>query len=180
MTPSEREDLVKIFADEDASSPYVTHAPFKFLAVDDCDVNCDGRGQCVENAVLATVKKVGALHRLSASSTLDVLVAEGQGRDRLVLVRLFGKYAEIAHNNARISNGDILAGYLGRGARNLLSQGKTGTELVTWLYRFALSRDPSPGERAVLFEVAGDGTKPLAIEDLLWILAMHPEFQLIY
>jgi len=78
-----------------------------------------------------------------------------------------------------LSNGDILAGYLGSGAQRLVGQGKSSEELIEWLYRFALSREPTAGERTVLMEVAGDGRDPVAVEDLLWMVFMQPEFQII-
>jgi hypothetical protein len=78
-----------------------------------------------------------------------------------------------------LSNGDILAGYLGRGAKRLVSQGKSSEELIEWLYRYALSREPTAGERTVLLEVASDSRNPVAIEDLLWMVFMQPEFQIV-
>ena len=78
-----------------------------------------------------------------------------------------------------LSNGDILAGYLSRGAKNLVAQGKSNEELVDWLYLYALSRQPTADEQAVLLEIAGDGRDPLAVEDLLWSVFMLPEFQIV-
>ena len=78
-----------------------------------------------------------------------------------------------------LSNSDILAAYLGGGAKRLVSQGRSSEELVEWLYRYALSREPIAGERTVLLEVAGDGRDPGALEDLLWMVFMQPEFQII-
>jgi hypothetical protein len=78
-----------------------------------------------------------------------------------------------------LSNGDILAGYLSQGAKHLVSQGKSSEELIEWLYRFALSREPTAAERTVLLEVAGDGRDPVVVEDLLWMVFMQPEFQII-
>ena len=77
-----------------------------------------------------------------------------------------------------LSNGDILAGYLSRGAKRLEGEGKSGGELARWLYRYALSRDPTAGELTVLAQVAGDGRNPVAVEDLLWMVFMQPEFQI--
>ncbi len=78
-----------------------------------------------------------------------------------------------------LSNGDILAGYLGRGAQQLVRQNKTSEELIDWLYLYALSREPTADERAVLAEIAGDGRDPVAVEDLLWSVFMLPEFQIV-
>ena len=78
-----------------------------------------------------------------------------------------------------LSNGDILAGYLSAGGRNIVGQAKSKDELIEWLYRYALSRVPTAGERAVLADVAGDGRNAVAVEDLLWSVFMLPEFQII-
>ena len=78
-----------------------------------------------------------------------------------------------------LANGEILAGYLQSGAKHLVGQGKTGNELIVWLNRFALSREPTSGEREVLLSVVGDGRDPVVVEDLLWLVFMQPEFQII-
>ena len=78
-----------------------------------------------------------------------------------------------------LANGEILAGYLGRGAAQLVAGGKSGAELADWLYRFALSRAPASGEGALLAEIVGDGRDAVAVEDLLWLVFMQPEFQII-
>ena len=78
-----------------------------------------------------------------------------------------------------LSNGSILAGYLQQGARNLSGKQKSGGELADWLFQYALSRPPAAGESAVLEEVAGDGKDALALEDMLWLVFMQPEFQMI-
>ncbi|MEK6238078.1 MAG: DUF1549 domain-containing protein [Planctomycetales bacterium] len=78
-----------------------------------------------------------------------------------------------------LSNGEILADCLRRGAKRLADQGKSGEELAAWIFRYALAREPSVGERAVLAKVVGDGRDPVAVEDLLWMVFMQPEFQMI-
>lgn len=78
-----------------------------------------------------------------------------------------------------LSNGDILAEYLRNGAKHLVSKSMTGEELTRLIFRYALSREPTADERTVLTKIAGDGSDPVAIEDLLWIVFMQPEFQMI-
>ena len=78
-----------------------------------------------------------------------------------------------------LANGDILAKYLTQGSQNLVRQGQKSQELVDWLYRFALSRGPTAEEKSLLTEVIGDGSHALAVEDLLWMVFMQPEFQII-
>lgn len=78
-----------------------------------------------------------------------------------------------------LANGAALAGYLSKGAKRLMREKHAVETLPDWLFRFAYARDPGPGERPLLGEVIGDGTDPVAMEDLLWLVFMQPEFQLI-
>jgi hypothetical protein len=78
-----------------------------------------------------------------------------------------------------LSNGDIFGRYLRKGAEDLVKEGRSGEELVDWVFRSALSREPTEGERSVLLEVVGEGVDPVAVEDLLWMVVMLPEFQII-
>ncbi len=74
-----------------------------------------------------------------------------------------------------LANGEILANYLQQGAKQLANK----NDLGNWLYRHALSRPPTAGERKVLTEVLGTKPDPVAAEDLLWLVFMQPEFQMI-
>ena len=78
-----------------------------------------------------------------------------------------------------LANGDALAAYMNQGAKRLVSEGKSSGDLIDWLYHFALSREATEGERTVLLGAAGDGSDPVAVEDLLWLVCMQPEFQII-
>jgi len=78
-----------------------------------------------------------------------------------------------------LSNGDILAGYLSKGAAKLVKEEKSSDELIDWLCLHTLSRKPTIGEREVLNEIVGDGKKTVAVEDLLWSIFMLPEFQIV-
>ncbi|MCX8252328.1 MAG: DUF1553 domain-containing protein, partial [Dehalococcoidia bacterium] len=78
-----------------------------------------------------------------------------------------------------LANDEILANYLTGGAGRIVAEGKSSGELIDWLYLYALSREPTEEERAVLTEVVGDGKTPIAIEDLLWMVFMQPEFQIV-
>ena len=78
-----------------------------------------------------------------------------------------------------LSNGDIFAGYLRKGAQRLVREGKSPGDLAQWIYRHALSRQPTTMEQGVLAEIIGDGKDPVAIEDVLWMVVMLPEFQII-
>lgn len=78
-----------------------------------------------------------------------------------------------------LANDEILSGYLAAGAQRIAKQGKGFDELISWLYLHAVSREPTTAERAVLNEVVADKDHTLAIEDLLWIVFMQPEFQIV-
>ena len=78
-----------------------------------------------------------------------------------------------------LANGQILADYLAKGARALEGQEKTAGERIDWLFRHALARLPSPSEKSILAEVASESAGNQEMEDLLWMVFMHPEFQII-
>lgn len=78
-----------------------------------------------------------------------------------------------------LANDEILSRYLANGVRHIMEQSKSTEELIDWVYLYALSRKPTADERTILREVIGDGKSPTAIEDLLWIVFMQPEFQIV-
>ncbi len=78
-----------------------------------------------------------------------------------------------------LANGQILADYLSKGARALEAEKKPTEERIDWLFRHALARQPSPSERTLLAEVASESAGNQEMEDLLWLVFMHPEFQII-
>ena len=75
-----------------------------------------------------------------------------------------------------LSNGEALTSTLAKGAEALAGRGKSPEELVTWIYRQALSRDPSASEIKTASEVLGPQPEATAIQDLLWAVVMQPEF----
>ena len=80
-----------------------------------------------------------------------------------------------------LTNGETLNRVLTEGAKKLLA-GKPASnrELVTNLYGKALGRKPMAAELKLAEELLGKPNQPEQVEDLLWSLAMLPEFQLIY
>jgi hypothetical protein len=80
-----------------------------------------------------------------------------------------------------LTNGETLAKVLQQGAAKVVAERSASPkELVTTLYRKALGRTPSRQELALARELLGESVKKDAVEDLVWSLAMLPEFQLIY
>ena len=80
-----------------------------------------------------------------------------------------------------LTNGSTLAALLKQAADKLVAATPaSGSALVDTLYRQALCRPPSAAERAVAADLVGTPVKSEGVQDLLWALAMLPEFQLIY
>src|SRR5262249_59906815 len=80
-----------------------------------------------------------------------------------------------------LSNGQLLADTLARGAANLLkaSPKATSDELVETIYLQALCRRPTAGERATGRAIFRPSPTAESLADLLWAALMLPEFQLI-
>jgi len=81
-----------------------------------------------------------------------------------------------------LSNGQILARWLKRGAEKRLEEKKqnnwTDEQMVSRLFLEALSREPSEAETELLqFNESADLQE--AVEDILWVLTMLPEFQFV-
>src|SRR5262249_38017161 len=80
-----------------------------------------------------------------------------------------------------LSNGQILADTLARGAQNWLKARPKATaeELVNELYLRALCRRPTPEELTTARELVGTPVREDGVADLFWAVFMGPEFQLI-
>ena len=80
-----------------------------------------------------------------------------------------------------LSNSELFATTLSRGARQILEDfdGRSGSELVTWLYEASLARAPTEAEAEVAIGIVGERPTPEGVEDLLWAVLMLPEFQIV-
>jgi len=80
-----------------------------------------------------------------------------------------------------LSNGQLLADTLARGAANLskLHPQATSEEFIELIYLRALCRRPTADESATAREIIGTPASPDGLTDLLWTVFMLPEFQLI-
>lgn len=81
-----------------------------------------------------------------------------------------------------LTNGSTLAVLLKKAAEKILTDAPVRTSpatLVTALYRHALSRPPTTVELAAAAPLVGSPASSEGVQDLLWALAMLPEFQLI-
>lgn len=79
-----------------------------------------------------------------------------------------------------LTNGATFNEALKRGAERWKANGATSEAIVTKLYWQSLGRAPSPKESAVARQLVGDKPSTEGIQDLVWAIALHPEFQLIY
>jgi len=79
-----------------------------------------------------------------------------------------------------LTNGTAYHAALERAAHQWQKRFPDSRMLVTQLYRNALGRQP--GEKEIALAVRALGPKPgvPAVQDLLWAMTLHPEFQLIY
>jgi hypothetical protein len=80
-----------------------------------------------------------------------------------------------------LSNGQILADYLSRGAANLLRAHPKATpeQLIEDIYRRALCRRPTQQEMSAAVQLVGSPMTADGVADLLWCVVMLPEFQLV-
>jgi hypothetical protein len=80
-----------------------------------------------------------------------------------------------------LSNGQILADYLVRGAANVLKANAKATseQLADTLYRQALCRLPNAEERSTARDILGTTPTVDSVADLLWCIVMLPEYQLV-
>ena len=81
-----------------------------------------------------------------------------------------------------LTNGSTLAELLKKAAGKILADApvpKIPATLVTALYRHALSRPPTAVELSAAEPLVGSPVSSEGVQDLLWALAMLPEFQLI-
>ena len=78
-----------------------------------------------------------------------------------------------------LSNGRSVADLVARGGKEWVNSGRSPEVLVADLFASSFGRAPSSGELKSSLGVVGSPASARGIEDLLWMLVMHPEFQLI-
>jgi hypothetical protein len=79
-----------------------------------------------------------------------------------------------------LTNGATLANLLERAAFRFTDQPDSSQTLVNLLYERAFGRLPTATERETALELVSQPPRREGVEDLLWAMAMQPEFQLIY
>ncbi|GAB4056402.1 hypothetical protein GCM10028810_72410 [Spirosoma litoris] len=79
-----------------------------------------------------------------------------------------------------LTNGEKFNDALKRGAQQWKATYPTSDLLVKNLYWKALGREPKPNELAIAQKIVGKNPTTEGIQDLVWAISLHPEFQLIY
>ncbi len=79
-----------------------------------------------------------------------------------------------------LTNGEILYSRLMQGATKWLEKDLSPARLVEGVFLTTLGRKPNHDERDAALEVVGSPATVEGLADLLWIIAMMPEFQLIH
>jgi hypothetical protein len=80
-----------------------------------------------------------------------------------------------------LANGGVLTGRLARGSAMIVEAGfRTPDTVARVVFTRALGREPSAQEVRLARDLLGPAPTPDTIQDLLWAVAMLPEFQLIH
>ncbi|MBL9136051.1 MAG: DUF1549 domain-containing protein [Verrucomicrobiales bacterium] len=79
-----------------------------------------------------------------------------------------------------LTNGGTLAKLIQTGASKLVDAAQPAGVLIGGVFSRGLGRSPTEEEAGLTQSLLGDKPAPDAVEDLLWSVAMLPEFQLIY
>jgi hypothetical protein len=99
-------------------------------------------------------------------------------REQITTVR---QSAATTLQGLELTNGETLNKFVKRGAEKWLAAHKrSAEELVEQIFVKSLGRKPTGNEVKIAIEVVGSPAKQEGIEDLLWSVAMLPEFQFIY
>lgn len=79
-----------------------------------------------------------------------------------------------------LTNGATLANLVERAAFRFVDQPRSGQDLINVLYERAFGRLPTSAEKELAMTLVNQPPQREGVADLLWSMAMLPEFQLIY
>ena len=79
-----------------------------------------------------------------------------------------------------LTNGTHFNEAIKRGATEWRKKYADPTIMIEQLYRCSLGRLPVPGEMEIAKRTLGNKPSQDAVEDFIWAMTLHPEFQLIY
>ena len=127
----------------------------------------------------ASVPETAPVSRASLIAADPLMAALGRpNREQVVTVR---QGTATTLQALELTNGATLAKQLKAGADKICGGAPADAgDLVTTLYRQALSRPPTVAEKAAAMGLVGSPVNSEGVQDLLWALTMLPEFQLIF
>ncbi len=117
--------------------------------------------------------------RASLVAADPLMAALGRpNRDQIVTVR---QASATTLQALELTNGGTLAELLKSAAQKIVARSPgENRALIDTLYLHALSRPPTPAEAVVAERLLGTPATGEGVEDLLWAVAMQPEFQVIH
>jgi cytochrome c553 len=127
--------------------------------------------------LVAIADRVGRARAALATADPLMLALGRPNREQVMTTR---STAATTLQALELSNGSTLSRSLRQGVGRLLADKPTVDVLLDRIYRRALGRSPTDAEAKLCREILGPAVKPEGVEDLLWSIAMLPEFQLIY
>jgi uncharacterized membrane protein/mono/diheme cytochrome c family protein len=137
-----------------------------------------GDSMIVKNVLPASVKENIPFTRASLIRNDPFLVALGRpGRETVTTSR--SSQANLIQA-LELTNGYTFNQGIRRAAEKWQRDYTDPGRLITALYRRTLGRTPSKDEHTVAMNSLGPDPSPETIQDLMWAMMIHPEFQLIY
>ncbi|HEX5026467.1 MAG TPA: DUF1553 domain-containing protein, partial [Agriterribacter sp.] len=79
-----------------------------------------------------------------------------------------------------LTNGELFNNAVKRAAKKWKEKYPDPQKMVTEIYRSTLGRPPASEEQAVALKELGKTPGEPEVEDFIWAMTLHPEFQLIY
>jgi hypothetical protein len=152
---------------------------FQATAGPDSNGVTDGKGVTAIRVFVLTGDHTLSESRAALAPADSLMVALGRpNREQVVTERAT---AATTLQALELTNGTTLADMLSAGAAKWVNEnGSSPASVVSGLYEAALGRPPMPQEKQAASVVVGSPVKKEGVEDLLWVVAMLPEFQLIY
>ena len=138
----------------------------------------DGLDQVILAAKDAPLEARGTGRKRAGSRNLDRLMRTLGRQKRDVVVTRRESKATTAQF-IELANGRSVADLVAKGGSEWLDAGRAPEELVGDLFSSSFGRAPSARELEGSLEIIGRPVTARGVEDLLWMLVMHPEFQLI-
>jgi hypothetical protein len=127
-----------------------------------------------------TVANLGYLDHVRASLANNDSLMTALGRPNREQVVTTRSSAATTLQALELTNGSILAKELNKAGEEIAGESSDASQLVDLLYKKALGRAPTSQEKTLSMNLLGSPVQSSGVEDLLWAMAMLPEFQLIY